>query len=273
MHKYRHAIVTGGSSGIGLALCQRLVSEGWHVSLIARNEERLERARTMLERNRRESGQVIETIAADVAERAQIERAVGMAMERLGAPDLLITSAGIAHPGYFEELPVEVFEKAMAVNYFGTLYAVRAALPEMLARGTGRVVLISSGTGLIGIYGYTAYGASKFALRGLAEALRAELRFHGIGISIVYPPDTDTPQLAAENLIKPRETKAIAGTAKVLSAQAVADCILDGVRRGKFDITPGLTMRLLNRFHSVLAPLLFRHFDHLASKARKDSHR
>ena len=154
----------------------------------------------------------------------------------------------------------------MEINYFGTLYMVRAVLPAMRRRGGGQIVMISSGAGLVGIYGYTAYAPSKFALRGLAETLRGELKPDNIQVSIVYPPDTDTPQLAAENEIKPPETARITGNAQVLSAEAVATATLRGIDRKRFQITPGWEMTLLASLHSLIGPLLQRYFDILAAK-------
>lgn len=116
----------------------------------------------------------------------------------------------------------------MATNYFGSLYCIKAALPAMQANS--HIVLVSSGAGLIGIYGYSAYSPSKFAVRGLAESLRGELKV-GVGISIIYPPDTDTPQLAEENKTKPPATKLITATAKVWSAEAVAKEIVKGIEK------------------------------------------
>ncbi|MGH7094930.1 MAG: SDR family NAD(P)-dependent oxidoreductase, partial [Stellaceae bacterium] len=128
-------------------------------------------------------------------------------------------------------------------------------------------VLVSSGAGLVGIFGYTAYAASKFALRGLAEALRAELRPDGVGVSIVFPPDTDTPQLAAENRTKPPATRQITAQGGLWQADAVARMILRGIRRNRFAITPGWQMTLLYRFGNVAGPLLAWHFDRLVRRA------
>jgi len=99
--------------------------------------------------------------------------------------------------------------------------------------------------------------------------LRAELAQEAVRVSIVYPPDTDTPQLAAENLIKPAETRAIAAGAKTWRAEDVARCILGGVDRNQFAITPGWEMTLLHRVHSVARPLLDWHFDRTAARVRK----
>jgi 3-dehydrosphinganine reductase len=143
----------------------------------------------------------------------------------------------------------------MAVNYLGTVYVVKAAIPAMKAAG-GHVIMISSGAGLIGLFGYTPYSPTKFALRGFAEALHAELRHEGLRVSIAYPPDTETPQLIEEEKTKPAETRMMTARAGVWSADAVAAHILRHVSRGAFAITPGFELTALNRFGSVLAPLV-----------------
>jgi 3-dehydrosphinganine reductase len=267
----QHAIITGGSSGIGQAIAEQLAQSGAHVTIIARDQEKLEAARLAIAAVRAQPAQQILALSADVSDREQITTAIATAIAQIGPPDLLITSAGIAHPGYFQELPLEIFERTMAVNYFGTLYAIKAALPSMVKRGSGHLVLVSSGAGLIGIYGYTPYSPTKFALRGLAESLRGELKVSGINISIVYPPDTDTPQLQAENQTKPLETKRITGTAKTWSAEAVAQTIIQGIQKQAFAITPGAEMTVLSGLHSLLAPGLHWYFDRIVAKTRSET--
>ena len=265
----QHVIITGGSSGIGKAVGMLLAKQGANISLIARDRSKLEIAKREIEAVTVEPQQ-IQIWMADVSKVTAITTAIEQAIAKLGSPQLLITSAGIAHPGYFEQIPLEVFEQTMAVNYFGTLYAIKAVLPAMKAAGKGNIALISSGAGIIGIYGYTAYCPSKFALRGLAESLRGELKPLGIGVTIIYPPDTDTPQLAAENKIKPVETQKITATAKTWTAEAVASKIIWGVERGKSAIAPGTELTVLNRFHSLLAPLLNWYFDRLVNQTNNN---
>jgi 3-dehydrosphinganine reductase len=215
------------------------------------------------------SDQQILTLTADVSQREQAETAIQTAIDKNGFPDILITSAGMAYPGYFQEIPIEIFEQTMAVNYFGSLYCIRAVVPVMQQQRRGQIVLLSSGAGLIGIYGYTAYSPSKFALRGLAESLRGELKPFGIGVSIVYPPDTDTPQLEAENKTKPAETRKITETAETWTAEAVAMEIIKGIQQRKFAITPGFEIALLQRFYSVLAPILNWYMDKIISQIQQ----
>ena len=119
----------------------------------------------------------------------------------------------------------------MEVNYFGTLHCIRAVVPAMLARRRGSIVAISSTAGLIPVFGYTAYGPSKYAVRGLTDILRIELRPHGIHVACVYPSDVDTPQLAGEEPYKPDELRRISGTVKPIPPEQVADAILRGVAR------------------------------------------
>lgn len=257
----QHVLITGGSSGIGLALAQQAAAAGARVTLVARDPAKLAAARDTV-------GGATFSAVADVAIEAQVLAAIGAAERIHGPIDVLITSAGVAEPGYFADLPTATSERAMAVNYFGTLYALKAVVPAMRARKRGAVVLVSSGAGLHGFFGYTAYAPSKFALRGLAEALRAELQGTGVQVMIVYPPDTDTPQLTAENRTKPIETKAITAGGGLWTAEAVARATLQGLFKRRFAVTPGAPVTALYRLNSVLAPLLFWHFDRLARQAR-----
>ncbi len=189
---------------------------------MARDETRLQGALEEVRGCRRDGSQNCGAWSADVSDPSQAQGAVAAVTEQAGLPDLVINSAGITHPGYFEEIDLSIFRQMMDVNYFGTLYTIKAVVPGMLDRGSGHIVNVSSLAGLAGAFGYTAYCASKFAVTGLSDALRAELRHRGIIVSCVFPPDTDTPQLAAENLIKPPETKALGATMKVVSADCVA---------------------------------------------------
>lgn len=269
MTRFQHAIVTGGSSGIGKETARLLVRRGASVTLLARRADVLDAARAELVPDCASPSQWVLAVPVDVADRDAVTSAIAHAERAIGPCDLTITSAGIVHPGYFAEVPIDVFEETMRVNYLGTLYAVRAVLPGMRARGRGHVVLVSSGAGIVGIFGYAAYSPSKFALRGLAEVLRAELAQEAVLVSIVNPPDTDTPQLAAENLIKPAEARAIAAGTKTWRAEDVARCILGGVDRNQFAITPGWEMTWLHRVHSVARPLLDWHCDWTAARVRK----
>jgi 3-dehydrosphinganine reductase len=266
----QHVFITGGSSGIGLALARQAAAAGARVSIIARDPAKLAAAHDAI-RTAHPGGAEVVTVSADVSVETEILSALRQAEAVHGPVDVLITSAGVARPGYFEEVPVAVFERTMAVNYFGTLYPLKAVVPAMRQRGRGAVVLISSGAGLYGFFGYTPYAPSKFALRGLAEALRAELKPAGVNVTIVYPPDTDTPQLVEESLTKPIETKALTAGGGLWTADDVARVTLKAVQRGRFAVTPGFPLTALAWLHSILAPVLNWSFDRTARKAREKS--
>jgi 3-dehydrosphinganine reductase len=273
-----HAIISGGSSGIGLALAHGLARAGWDLTLFARNRERLVAARDALIAH----GGAVGTHSVDVADAAGVERASAAAIAELGPPALAVACAGIVVPGRLEAQPLEAFQRTMAVNYFGTLHLIRAVLPAMRAeravlpgmrteRG-GRIVLIASGAALIGLYGFSSYAPSKFAVRGLAEALRSELAPEGVAVSVVYPPDTDTPGYREELRHRPEISHRLAATGGLMSAEAVAAAIFRGIARDRFVIAPGASMAALARLHSLAAPLLHRFwFDPLITRLHRRS--
>jgi 3-dehydrosphinganine reductase len=254
----RHAVVTGGSSGIGLATAALLGRKGAHVTLLARTPDRLGAAVEMLT----EQGIAARGLSVDVTDRQAVEHAMAEAVSVSGPCDVLVTSAGYARPGYFEELDSEVFRYTMDVDYFGTLWAIRSVLPSMIERRTGSIVGVSSMLGLIGFFGYTPYSPAKFAVRGLLESLRSEVHRYGIHVGCVYPPDVTTPQLEYENQFKPAETFAISGTVRALSPEDVAASILHGIEHRKFTMVPQLQSRILARVVSVFPGVMARYADH-----------
>lgn len=252
-----HAIVTGGSSGIGRALVRRLAARGTRVAILALPDADLEAAAA----EHRHRGGAVTVHGADVAVADEVQAAVLEALARHGPCDLLITSAGIARPGRFLELDAEQFERQMRVNYFGTLHAIRAVAPGMVERRRGGIVAISSAAGLLGVYGYSAYGASKYAVRGLADVLRTEFTPHGVYVGCVFPTDVDTPQLAGEQPYLPEETRAISGTVKPVSADSVAAAVLRGVERQQANIFTDPTTRVLDRLVRMAPGLTQRWLD------------
>jgi 3-dehydrosphinganine reductase len=259
-----HVLVTGGSSGIGLACARQAIDRGARVSLVARRPDVLDDAAASL----RSAGGEVAVAATDVSDAGQASAAVAALSEALGPVDVAICSAGQTRPGYFQELEPELFEQLMDVNYFGTVNVVRAVVPSMIERRRGSIVGVSSAAGLVGVFGYSAYTPTKFAVRGLLETLRAELAPYGIHVGCSFPPDTDTPQLADEEQYKPTETKAISGTIKPLSAERVAANILDGIETERFALIPDVQTRGLAKIAGVAPRLVARIMDRQARKAR-----
>lgn len=259
-------MVTGGSSGIGRAFVRQVVARGAKVSVLALADEDLDATAAELGA----TGTAYTVVGLDVTDRGAVEAAVAQATGALGPCDVLLTCAGIAHPGYFERLDDEVFRRTMEVDYFGTLHVLRAVVPSMIERRHGSVVGISSTAGLVGVFGYSAYSPPKFAVRGLLEVLRVELRPMGIHVGCVCPPDTDTPQLAYENRYKPAETFAISGAIKPFTPERVATSIVRGMERGQFLISPDWQTHVVARTSGLLRGPWFGYFDARVRAARRD---
>lgn len=250
--KDKKVFITGGSSGIGKSTAALLARNGAHVVIGARNERRLETALGQIESVADSSDQILDKVVVDIADKASVAAARDAVLARLGGLDVLINNAGVAQPGHVQELPDDVFESMMRINYFGTVNVTRAFLPTLVAQGSGHVCNVSSLLGFMGVFGYTAYAASKFAVVGFSDCLRQELKPHGVGVSVVYPADVDTPQLAEENRFKPAETKAVSGNVKIMHPDAVAEALLKGISSGRYNIVPG--------FGSKFTHFMYRHF-------------
>jgi 3-dehydrosphinganine reductase len=262
-----HAVVTGGSSGIGRATARLLAAGGARVSLLARDEARLDDAAREVARAGIASD-MVGVARADVRDGAALRAGIERLTDGLGPCDILVTAAGTAHPGYFEQLDESVFRDQMEVDYFGTLHAVRAVVPSMIERRRGHLVLVGSTAALIGVFGYSAYAPAKYAVRGLAETLRVELAPHGIVVSCVYPPDTKTPGLERENALKPPETERISASIKPRDATTVARAIVRGIERDRLVITADLQTAALARAAGLLGPYVRRTMDRTVRKVR-----
>jgi 3-dehydrosphinganine reductase len=268
--KDRWAIVTGGSSGIGLAVARKFVQEGANVVLLARREELLKSAEATITADKVDPNQKVVWFSVDVREHEAVEKTVEQIEKQFGTPDYLINSAGVAQSGYFKELDLDIFRWMMEVNYFGTVYVTHAIVPGMVKRKSGHIVNISSIAGFLGVFGYTAYSGSKYAVRGLTDILRAEMKPLGIRVSIVFPPDTQTPQLEYDNSTKPAETKAITDTGSILSAEEVAQSIVNGILNNKYIILPGFEGKLLYWASGWLGSGVYPIMDMLIRNAQKN---
>jgi short-subunit dehydrogenase len=153
-------------------------------------------------------------------------------------------------------MSASIFEEQISINFLGTANAVRSVYRGMKARRSGRIMMISSGAALVGIFGYTAYCASKSALVGFAEALSAEAEAFGVRISICFPPDTLTPQYRREISMRPAEAKILMGSVKPWSAEAVAARIVRGLEQGKAKIHFGFSLAALAYFGPLIKPPL-----------------
>lgn len=238
-------LITGGSSGIGLALGVKLAAQGAHVCLVARDAERLATAVAEVRRAAQRSDQTICSIEMDVTSAASVAAAAPRALAALGDLDLLINNAGYAVPGYIDQLDESIYQEMLAVNYLGAVRVIHAFLPHFMARRGGHIVNVASMLGFMGTFGYAAYAASKYAVSGYTECLRQDLLPFGVHVHLCYPPTTKTPGLERENLVKPAEAWAIEGASRAFEPEQVADAILTGVRRGRFHIVVGFDSWLI----------------------------
>ena len=236
--------IIGGSSGIGLSKARKLSYEGAHIIIFARQEDRLKSALKQIASCGISKDQRFSYMRVNVSNKDDVELVMSRAVSKFGVPELLINCAGTVQPYYFEQITYQQFDEIMKVNLYGSWNTITALLAHMKKKG-GYIVNVSSMSGLIGTFGYTDYSASKFALIGLSEALRSELKQYGIKVSVLCPPDTDTPLLEKEQRTKPEETKALTAKTKLMKPDDVAEATIKGIKRNVFLIIPGFEGKLV----------------------------
>ena len=254
--KGKHVLITGGSKGIGRAIAFEAIKMGANVTIIARDIEVLEKCKVDLLKSLPFSSQKVMAMSADVTnDTTTLEQIVTEAEEELGPVFMLINCAGTSISRRFEETHIKEFKKMLDINFLGSVSMTKAILPSMKSRKEGIVVFVSSIAGLTGIYGYSAYSASKFALLGLAEALSMEVSPFNINICVVFPPDTDTPGFELEQIGKPRETQLISESGGLFSPQTVAKAALKDALNGKFASTVGMESFMVRTVCSGMLPV------------------
>ncbi|MFY9397632.1 MAG: SDR family oxidoreductase [Desulfomonilia bacterium] len=245
------AFITGGSSGIGYETALLLASRGCSLVLFARGLTGLERARESIAPRMIAPSQRIEIVSMDVADNDDVVRKITGAVEDFGTPDILINSAGVGCGDYFENISYERFDQVMKINVYGTRNTIDAVLPFMKRRASGHIVNLSSAAGLIGIFGYTLYSATKYALVGFSECLRSELKRYGIHVTVVCPPEVRTPFIDEESKTMPPEGKAVKIMAGRLDPDQVACDIVKALERRRFLVVPGRIARFMHFCHRI----------------------
>jgi len=250
-------LITGGSRGLGLVLARHICARGGNVALIARDHEELARAKADLSPR---GGEVL-TIECDLLDTGQIQAAVRRVIDRFGKIDILINNAGIIEVGPLEHLTPEDFNRAMRLHFWAPYELISLVVPEMRIWGGGRVVNISSIGGKVAVPHMASYSASKFALTGLSDALRAELARDNIYVTTVAPGLMRTGSHVNAKFKGNHDNEfawfaASAGAPLIsISADRAARKILAACRRGQ----PSLTLTLAARaaiFGNALFPNL-----------------
>ena len=255
----RVVLVTGGSSGIGLATALELATAGDHLILLARAAEPLDRA---AQRCREAGAASVTTVPADVRDGAAVERAVERVHEEHGRLDVVVHCAGVAAYGRFEEIPAEVFDGVISTVLTGSANVARAVLPRMRAQDHGTLVIVGSVIGTIGAPTMSPYVVAKWAVRALARELQLENRDRrGVHVTLVTPGGVDTPIY--------RQAANYSGRAgspppPVYSPQRVARAVVRSLDRPPYRLDVGfanpvmaLGFALLPRLFDVLVGPLF----------------
>lgn len=252
------ALVTGGSRGLGLAMARELIDAGCRVAICARDQAELDRAVADLQSR---GGEAI-AVRCDVASKGDVERMVAEIHQRLGPIDVLIANAGVIQVGEVHATELEDFQSAMDVMYWGVVYPVWAVLPDMRERRSGRIGIVSSIGGKVSVPRLLPYNTAKFAARGLAEGLRAELAGEGVSVTSIVPGLMRTGSHINATFSGDEEGRealyrlwAPLASMPLLtgSAEAAARAYVAAVRRGDGEVTYPPIFGLVGRVHG-LAP-------------------
>lgn len=241
MKQWKHSVISGGGSGLGLGLAQRLLRRGGKVTVLDLAVS--EASHALLNQAAAEGQGCWQFIEADIRDDARMVAAVNEAVDAFGEPDLAINSAGIAVNKTFAKMQMEEFRRVIDINLNGSAHFAHAVLPHLKAGS--RLALMASMAGLLGTYAYTAYGASKFGVVGLATTLRNEYAPLGIAVSCICPPEVKTPLVAAERVSGDPISLALKQFAGSLETDPACDQMLAGLDAGDWQIIPGKSSKLL----------------------------
>lgn len=244
-------VITGAASGIGRALARRFGRAGAHLALLDRDAAAVRSLATELAAE----GRRCEGLDCDVTSEESCRRAIASVVEAFGGVDVLFNNAGITHRSLFAATETDVFRRVMDVNFFGSVHCTKAALPSLLER-RGLIVVTSSVAGLAPLYERTGYAASKHALHGLFESLRAELAGTGVDVMLVCPGFTSTgigaAALDGSGALAKHAQSTVGALAK---PEDVAEAVFQAACRGRRLVVlsaVGKTTALLRRLSPVL---------------------
>ena len=260
--KYTKIIITGGSSGLGLALAKRYAKTGAQVAIVARNRVKLDSAASEIAQ---QTGNNILTKAVDVSDATQAKLAITELIADLGGLDLLINSAGILKEGYFENLSIDVFQQVMAINLFGVINVSQTCLPALKA-SQGKIANIASLGGFVGAFGYTAYSSSKFALIGFSDALRYELKPQGVRVQLICPPEFDSPMVDELDISRSPENRAQVLTIPKSPVDLIADSTVKAIEGSEFIHFTGIKTKVIGFFARHFSAILRAYSDKVIAK-------
>jgi NAD(P)-dependent dehydrogenase (short-subunit alcohol dehydrogenase family) len=234
------AIVTGAGRGIGRAAALQLADEGAAIVLVARSIDELAEVEAAIRRRRPGSGDAPPpalAVPCDVADEGQVRRMAERTLATYGRVDILVNNAGFSRQRPVDEVPLDEWQTALAVNTTGTFLCTRAVLPAMKAQGSGKIINVVSGAGKRGSPRRGAYSAAKFGVIGFSQCLQLEVKDHGISVCCVCPGPVDTAMRAANN---PGEDRR-----RLLAPEDLAEVIVFIATRRGMVVIPELEVRPL----------------------------
>jgi short-subunit dehydrogenase len=265
------AVVTGASSGIGRAAARRLAESGWAVVVAARRVDPLE---TVAEECIAAGGDAL-AVPTDVADEGAVHELCRRALERFGHVDAWINNAGVYLIGDFEHTPSDAFRRVFDVNLFGVVHGCRAVLPHFRQRGRGTIVNVASVNSYLGVRYSSAYASSKWAVRGLSDALRQDLRGTGIRVCVVSPSAIDTPLFQHAANYAGRKLKVPNPT---YEPESVAEAILEAAETGKRERIVGAAGKVFSQQRKLVPALVDAMFarqlerDHFQDEPQEPTH-
>lgn len=245
--KKKLALITGGSSGLGYAMAEYLGSQGFALVLLARDEKKLRASETKL----KEKGYDVQIFSADICNEEQLAAVKEGLLQQTKQIDFLILNAGVVEPGLLCDRSTKSLKAELDTNLWGTILATRT-FHSFLAKGS-TLLIISSGYGLMGPAGYSAYSASKGGLILFAEAYFREVKHRGVKVSVACPSDIDTPQFQYEQSVMPDWMRSKSSPkAKAHPPALIARRIITACRKNKFLITSSWDVRALILMTKIL---------------------
>lgn len=234
-YKGKHVVVIGGSQGLGLDTAKCMLVRGATVTIVSRKKSKLEAAKKYLEKElgKAETRDRIYKVDCDVTDFEKCEEMLAAMHDKI---DVLVNCAGMARPGYFYDQDINDYYKSVNLNYLGSVNTTKVVLEDMIKHGVkdAKFIFVASAICTSTIVGYSQYAASKQALRGFCDALRAELVSYGYSSHIYYASNIDSPGFVTESKTKPEATKIIEGSGSLESPEDVAKCMLSNIDLGHY---------------------------------------
>jgi NAD(P)-dependent dehydrogenase (short-subunit alcohol dehydrogenase family) len=256
----RVAVVTGGSRGLGFLVAEELARAGCRVVICARDPRELALARDQLSPHTD-----VLAVTCDVSNPSDVERLLARAVTRFGRIDLLINNASIIQVGPLEATTLQEFQRALDINFWGTVHTTLAALPHMRRQGDGRIVNIASIGGKVAVPHLLPYDCAKFAVVGFSEGLRAEAARHGISVTTVVPGLMRTGSEKFADFKTEGDARWFSAAARMplltVSARSAARRIVAAARRRRGEVVIGLPAKLLRLVHDLFPAATMRTLD------------